>query len=145
MGACSLFGVFCALAMCLFFFFSSRRRHTRLQGDWSSDVCSSDLVKTCTFIKASCCVPQMKSLAGVAANTSPRVEIFSPCVATARSAVVPDLATLPSAFSTMLASPPRLLPGVVLALRQPPALVARSRVGAAVRHATRQILVVPSH
>src|SRR2546426_8322503 len=28
-----------------FFFFSSRRRHTRLQGDWSSDVCSSDLLK----------------------------------------------------------------------------------------------------
>src|SRR5256885_9492838 len=27
----------------LLFFFSSRRRHTRLQGDWSSDVCSSDL------------------------------------------------------------------------------------------------------
>src|SRR5256885_8869113 len=26
-----------------FFFFSSRRRHTRLQGDWSSAVCSSDL------------------------------------------------------------------------------------------------------
>src|SRR5688500_20099687 len=26
-----------------FFFFSSRRRHTSLQGDWSSDVCSSDL------------------------------------------------------------------------------------------------------
>src|SRR5256885_4972611 len=29
---------------CLLFFFSSRRRHTRLQGDWSSDVCSSDLL-----------------------------------------------------------------------------------------------------
>src|SRR3989454_12812871 len=29
--------------LCLLFFFSSRRRHTRLQGDWSSDVCSSDL------------------------------------------------------------------------------------------------------
>src|SRR5437867_209757 len=27
-----------------FFFFSSRRRHTRSYGDWSSDVCSSDLV-----------------------------------------------------------------------------------------------------
>src|SRR5256885_3467434 len=27
----------------IFFFFSSRRRHTRLQGDWSSDVYSSDL------------------------------------------------------------------------------------------------------
>src|SRR5437867_5532791 len=26
-----------------FFFFSSRRRHTRSYGDWSSDVCSSDL------------------------------------------------------------------------------------------------------
>src|SRR5256885_4155634 len=29
----------------IIFFFSSRRRHTRLQGDWSSDVCSSDLRK----------------------------------------------------------------------------------------------------
>src|SRR2546429_3065037 len=28
----------------LFFFFSSRRRHTRCSRDWSSDVCSSDLV-----------------------------------------------------------------------------------------------------
>src|SRR5574337_804022 len=27
----------------ILFFFSSRRRHTRLSGDWSSDVCSSDL------------------------------------------------------------------------------------------------------
>src|SRR5690348_17930836 len=27
----------------LCFFFSSRRRHTRWTGDWSSDVCSSDL------------------------------------------------------------------------------------------------------
>src|SRR5437867_12599585 len=27
-----------------FFFFSSRRRHTRSYGDWSSDVCSSDLI-----------------------------------------------------------------------------------------------------
>src|SRR5256885_10861971 len=40
---------------CRFFFFSSRRRHTRLQGDWSSDVCSSDLV-------------------GVVADGEPRVE-----------------------------------------------------------------------
>src|SRR5205814_2875092 len=28
---------------CKFFFFSSRRRHTRCLSDWSSDVCSSDL------------------------------------------------------------------------------------------------------
>src|SRR5690348_17488208 len=29
----------------IFFFFSSRRRHTRWTGDWSSDVCSSDLAR----------------------------------------------------------------------------------------------------
>src|SRR5438046_4062066 len=29
----------------IYFFFSSRRRHTRLVSDWSSDVCSSDLLK----------------------------------------------------------------------------------------------------
>src|SRR5258707_15745702 len=29
----------------LFFFFSSRRRHTRYWRDWSSDVCSSDLYR----------------------------------------------------------------------------------------------------
>src|ERR1017187_10491637 len=32
----------CSIALC-FFFLSSRRRHTRYIGDWSSDVCSSDL------------------------------------------------------------------------------------------------------
>src|SRR5215813_14710311 len=31
-------------AVTLFFFFSSRRRHTRCGRDWSSDVCSSDLI-----------------------------------------------------------------------------------------------------
>src|SRR5438034_2431821 len=30
--------------ICFFFFFSSRRRHTRSLCDWSSDVCSSDLI-----------------------------------------------------------------------------------------------------
>src|SRR5690242_20826968 len=33
----------------MLFFFSSRRRHTRLTCDWSSDVCSSDLPKLETF------------------------------------------------------------------------------------------------
>src|SRR5260370_3032731 len=33
------------LSCVLFFFFSSRRRHTRFKCDWSSDVCSSDLVQ----------------------------------------------------------------------------------------------------
>src|SRR5207249_6164511 len=31
------------------FFFSSRRRHTRSKRDWSSDVCSSDLVLRLKF------------------------------------------------------------------------------------------------
>src|SRR5690349_24206899 len=36
LGCCDVF---------IFFFFSSRRRHTRSLRDWSSDVCSSDLAK----------------------------------------------------------------------------------------------------
>src|SRR2546430_5725116 len=32
------------LTIFFFFFFSSRRRHTRFDCDWSSDVCSSDLL-----------------------------------------------------------------------------------------------------
>src|SRR5688572_31604357 len=32
-----------AYTLCCYFFFSSRRRHTRFDCDWSSDVCSSDL------------------------------------------------------------------------------------------------------
>src|SRR5260370_29047270 len=32
-----------------FFFFSSRRRHTRFKCDWSSDVCSSDLTDQPAF------------------------------------------------------------------------------------------------
>src|SRR2546426_4934985 len=37
------------LAVC--FFFSSRRRHTRLQGDWSSDVCSSEIIRRHTRLQ----------------------------------------------------------------------------------------------
>src|SRR5574338_422733 len=42
---CNLCGFTLAPSPCnsSFFFFSSRRRHTRCHGDWSSDVCSSDL------------------------------------------------------------------------------------------------------
>src|SRR2546421_5234501 len=35
--------IVCDVQMLVFFFFSSRRRHTRSDRDWSSDVCSSDL------------------------------------------------------------------------------------------------------
>src|SRR2546429_6819416 len=39
----SLHSVGLCVVVDLFFFFSSRRRHTRCSRDWSSDVCSSDL------------------------------------------------------------------------------------------------------
>src|SRR6266487_5549616 len=44
--------------MCIrcFFFFSSRRRHTRWTGDWSSDVCSSDLEVRCRPSARSTCM-----------------------------------------------------------------------------------------
>src|SRR5205807_6851446 len=48
MTVCLLFFFFFFFVLFFFFFFSSRRRHTRLQGDWSSDVCSSDLL--CTLL-----------------------------------------------------------------------------------------------
>src|SRR5207249_5789913 len=36
------------------FFFSSRRRHTRSKRDWSSDVCSSDLIAACELSATGC-------------------------------------------------------------------------------------------
>src|SRR5699024_6741844 len=38
-----LFSLLCYHIILIFFFFPSRRRHTRSKRDWSSDVCSSDL------------------------------------------------------------------------------------------------------
>src|SRR5690348_13507803 len=46
------------------FFFSSRRRHTRWTGDWSSDVCSSDLVERC--------ITRVGARQGAVAAASPR-------------------------------------------------------------------------
>src|SRR6266571_6341910 len=49
-----------------FFFFSSRRRYTRLTCDWSSDVCSSDLA---TYPAAGVFVGEMRSGADRHATT----------------------------------------------------------------------------
>src|SRR2546426_7888605 len=53
----------CEWSSVLFFFFSSRRRHTRLQGDWSSDVCSSDLTVFCRTCRKPCgsCRPRSRA------------------------------------------------------------------------------------
>src|SRR5260370_20918885 len=36
----------------MYFFFSSRRRHTRFKCDWSSDVCSSDLPRAEALLRS---------------------------------------------------------------------------------------------
>src|SRR5258706_4109230 len=65
------------------FFFSSRRRHTRLVSDWSSDVCSSDLFsrlrcgsRPCSTITVPCFTSSGRKFAsgqGVPSITSQRV------------------------------------------------------------------------
>src|SRR5256885_12227521 len=62
----------------MFFFFSSRRRHTRLQGDWSSDVCSSDLAPL-GLVGGLARVPGHDELA-VGLETSRAVELDRGCV-----------------------------------------------------------------
>src|SRR6266487_2641220 len=46
-----------------FFFFSSRRRHTRWTGDWSSDVCSSDLARVVWALLATLLVAALVEIA----------------------------------------------------------------------------------
>src|SRR5687768_17706142 len=56
------FGFWSLYCFIFFFFFSSRRRHTRCSRDWSSDVCSSDLLakeecageRICHGVRARC-------------------------------------------------------------------------------------------
>src|SRR5690606_40946358 len=79
--------VFCAIFVCYFcfFFFSSRRRHTRFSRDWSSDVCSSDLrlaeaiarardavVLTGAGMSTESGIPDFRSSTGLWRNIDPR-------------------------------------------------------------------------
>src|SRR5438046_8786043 len=69
----------------IMFFFSSRRRHTRLVSDWSSDVCSSDLRTRGG--------PGTGEERGVGAADGPRADVEDPV---ARFAAVPDGTGLPA-------------------------------------------------
>src|SRR4051794_1627577 len=62
-----------------FFFFSSRRRHTRWTGDWSSDVCSSDLRRGKRYCRRQG-VKTGESLegAGVNVNLAPVLDVGRP-------------------------------------------------------------------
>src|SRR5262245_65060367 len=53
----------------LFFFFSSRRRHTRCLSDWSSDVCSSDLQADLIWMSEQEMLPGRRYLAKLGART----------------------------------------------------------------------------
>src|SRR5438045_8213404 len=49
----------------LSFFFSSRRRHTRCLSDWSSDVCSSDLIRDLEELRRRISGPKAAGAEGV--------------------------------------------------------------------------------
>src|SRR5438093_6620116 len=57
-----------------FFFFSSRRRHTRLVSDWSSDVCSSDL--TPQQASFTCNIPRAALASAVATANPGRASLY---------------------------------------------------------------------
>src|SRR3972149_9889926 len=57
------------------FFFSSRRRHTRFDCDWSSDVCSSDLNYVDEVPVGRCCFDKSMILGRVLAHEGPYVRI----------------------------------------------------------------------
>src|SRR5690242_12562229 len=58
----------------ILFFFSSRRRHTRLTCDWSSDVCSSDLLLMCSALAEA---PQTGAASSTATPVWTRAEVRS--------------------------------------------------------------------
>src|SRR5437763_3248661 len=71
LGADQETGVGVRCAMCVFFF-SSRRRHTRYIGDWSSDVCSSDLSFAANVSDANGSTKNVSDASASTANVSVR-------------------------------------------------------------------------
>src|SRR2546429_8187355 len=59
-----------------FFFFSSRRRHTRCSRDWSSDVCSSDLIPPLHYVERG----TLKDSFTVAGGDDPSSQQWEPTV-----------------------------------------------------------------
>src|SRR5690625_7674581 len=81
----------CLFLLMALFFFSSRRRHTRWPRDWSSDVCSSDLV----------------GFAGIGWIGKNRLNAI-------RKADIIELVAVADPHSEALAGVSRELPGVIL-------------------------------
>src|SRR3712207_173983 len=66
-----------------FFFFSSRRRHTRYWRDWSSDVCSSDLQRGALFNTVHALARAVDARDGYTHQHSQRVAFYAATLATA--------------------------------------------------------------
>src|SRR5699024_11283070 len=67
----------------VFFFFSSRRRHTRSKRDWSSDVCSSDLLVNHGFIESANIdryLPDTIGISGVLTDNTPTAHLHTELV-----------------------------------------------------------------
>src|SRR5712692_1045907 len=60
------------------FFFSSRRRHTSWNGDWSSDVCSSDLFTRQTLFFTATMPPEIQRITEQFLHNPVRVEVSRP-------------------------------------------------------------------
>src|ERR1039457_5393980 len=99
-------------------FFSSRRRHTRLQGDWSSDVCSSDLfsaefptgtrsersgrlvTEMANSVPATGMMMPTPIRSSVRTSSLREIENFFFPMARPRTATLPPLGSTPKGFST---------------------------------------------
>src|SRR2546430_3497407 len=96
----------------MLFFFSSRRRHTRFDCDWSSDVCSSDLASA---------VPRLlpKQITLVTANS--RISLAGVAGATIGAGIAGAFAAIGPQWSLRWAALVYIV-GLVLAIRLPSAV-----------------------
>src|SRR3712207_7417809 len=94
------------MSIVLFFFFSSRRRHTRYWRDWSSDVCSSDLavrvmigsvvsIVVAPPAEIGARLPNQRTNRGAASNVSISLQIL------ANNAIVPNSGPLDSVMKIL--------------------------------------------
>src|SRR2546430_13609505 len=100
----------------IFFFFSSRRRHTRFDCDWSSDVCSSDLAVS---------TAQMPDTTARVRHGAAR-QALNDSIAAVQAAAVAFRGDLRTASSDLVLARARRLPGRCAAARRaapPPALL----------------------
>src|SRR3989449_163256 len=147
----------------VFFFFSSRRRHTRCSRDWSSDVCSSDLISAASSRQSSLAGEQVVKVAFLKRYLSlPRNSMCSapPCAGRARCMRKPGCSNAPVSSSELysrcgpnrrstpccMRTPPSpsMRPNSALYLRTSPKIESSSRLISALPRAVNSISLTPS-